>query len=63
MAVVLVQNGVHSSPKSHFMHDEVGNDISFGASFGGGEVVFDTVALPCRESAAEMTKKFGTAYR
>jgi len=45
------------------MHDEVGNDISFGASFGGGEVVFDTVALPCRESAAEMTKKFGTAYR
>ena len=25
MAVVLVQNGVHSWPKSHFMHDEVGN--------------------------------------
>ena len=30
MAVVLVQNGVHSSPKSHFMHDEVGNDVSSG---------------------------------
>jgi hypothetical protein len=29
MAVVLVQNGVHSWPKSHFMHDEVGNDVSF----------------------------------
>jgi hypothetical protein len=28
MAVVLVQNGVHSWPKSHFMHDEVGNDVS-----------------------------------
>src|SRR6478736_26823 len=23
MAVDLVQNGVHSSPKSHFMHDEI----------------------------------------
>ena len=27
MAVVLVQNGVHSWPKSHFMHDEVGSVI------------------------------------
>ena len=24
----MVQNGVHSWPKSHFMHDEVGNDIA-----------------------------------
>ena len=44
------------------MHDEVGNDVSSGPSFGR-ELVFDTVALPCRESAAEMTRKFGTAYR
>jgi hypothetical protein len=34
MAVVLVQNGVHSWPKSHLMHDKVGNDISSGPSFG-----------------------------
>ena len=34
MAVVLVQNGVHSWPKSHFMHDEVGNDVSSGLHFG-----------------------------
>src|SRR5262245_6856298 len=30
MAVVLVPNGVHSLPKSHFMHDEVGSDVSSG---------------------------------
>ena len=28
MAVVLVQNGMRLSPKSRFMHDEVGNDVS-----------------------------------
>ena len=30
MAVALVQNGMHSWPKSHLMHDKVGNDVSFG---------------------------------
>jgi len=41
MAVVLVQNGVHSSPKSHFMHDEVGNDVSSGPSFGHDDPGFE----------------------
>jgi hypothetical protein len=40
MAVVLVQNGVHSWPKSHFMHDKVGNDVSSGPSFGHDDSVF-----------------------
>jgi len=30
MAVGLVPNGVRSSPKSHFMHDEGGNVVSSG---------------------------------
>jgi hypothetical protein len=31
MAVVSVQNGMHSSPKFHFMRDDVGDDVSSGA--------------------------------
>ena len=34
MAVVLVQNEMHSWPKSHFTHDEVGNDLSSGPFIG-----------------------------
>jgi hypothetical protein len=40
MAVVLAQNGLHSWPKSHFMPDEVGNDVSCGPSFGHDDPVF-----------------------
>jgi hypothetical protein len=40
MAVVLVQNGVHSWPKSHFIHVEVGTDVSSGPSFGHDDPVF-----------------------
>jgi hypothetical protein len=40
MAAVLVQNGVHSLPKSHLMHDEVGSDVSFGPSLGHDDPVF-----------------------
>jgi len=40
MAVVLVQNGVHSWAKSHFMHDEVGNDVSSGPSSRQDDPVF-----------------------
>ena len=40
MAVVLVQNGAHLSPKSHLMQDEAGNNVSFGPSFGHDHPVF-----------------------
>jgi hypothetical protein len=40
MAVVLVQNGAHLSPKSHLIHDEVGDDVSSGPSFGHDHPVF-----------------------
>ena len=40
MAVVLVQNGVRSWPKSHLMHDEVDNDISSGPLFPHDDPVF-----------------------
>jgi hypothetical protein len=56
MAVVLVQNGVHSWPKSHFMHDEVGNDVSSGPSFGHDDPVFAKEIQPTDEANGPIAK-------
>ena len=56
MAVVLVQNGVHSLPKSHLMHDEVGSDVSSGPSFGHDDPVF---AKPADEAKGPSRCKLG----
>ena len=55
MAVVLVQNGVHSWPKSHFMHDEVGNDVSSGPSFGHDDPVFAQVNFAHNERCGNVS--------
>jgi len=45
MAVVLAQNGVHLLPKSHLIHDEAGNHVSSGSSFGHDDPCFCNSSL------------------
>src|SRR5215831_155721 len=58
MAVVLVQNGVHSWPKSHFMHDEVGSDVSSGPCLDTMILFLQKRSNPADEANGPWRNKF-----